>query len=98
MSEPGPGVREANEVARRLRTHHADEETLAYLLRLEDETRRLRLIAEAAADACRLREITPYLIQRLCSEGYETQPAPPDPDEWTPAEQQRYRQTIKDQG
>lgn len=51
---------------------------------VSEGVRRLVLVAEAAASACRERGISPHLIDVLDAAGYETAPRPPDPDEWMP--------------
>jgi len=47
------------------------------------ELRRLRAVLEVAAEACRLREITPHLIDVLDAEGFATAPRAPDPETWS---------------
>ena len=61
-----------------------DGYALETITALVGEVRRLRALLEVAAEACRLREITPYLIDLLDAAGYETAPRVPDSDEWLP--------------
>jgi len=57
---------------------------VAEVERLQRENARLRALLEVAAEACRLREITPHLIDVLDAAGYDTAPREPDPEPWLP--------------